>query len=295
MRRVATLVLLAVLLAPASLAQGTLPAGASPSLSVAVEDPGRSLAPGKTDSLVVLINYNVPLGGHPAPGSDPTSTANDTRPTRITLATKAVPSWIESVSFEPPIVEIKMPAGTAAGSQSARAVAIIHVKPDAPALQREEFIITGTAEPNGNIAGKTSESPSINLRATFVAKVNLTAPEALVVPGGRWHDMPFTITNLGNAETKVRLNVTARPQDSQVEFPQSIVLPLGATQEVVVRLRVPWTYGERGIVELEATPLTDQDEGRPAKLDIEVHGQSAVPTAPLVVAIGFALFLRRRR
>lgn len=297
MRRLAALFLLGALLAPASLAQVEIPGGPSPSLSVAVEDPGRSIAPGKTDALVILINYNVPLGGHPAPGSDPTSTTNDTRPTRISLEVKTMPSWIDNVSFEPPIVEIHMPAGAAAGSQSARAVAIIHAKSDAPALHREEFIVTARAEPNGNIPGKTSESPPINLRATFVAKVNVTAPESSIVPGGRWHDMPFTITNLGNAETKVKLNVTARPQDSQVEYPLSVTLPLGGSQEVVVRLRVPWTYGERGIVELEATPLTDQDEGKPTKRAIEVHGQSAVPTVqlPLMLAGLVALALLRRQ
>ena len=44
----------------------------------------------------------------------------------------------------------------------------------------------------------------------------------MIVPGGRWTDVPFTVKNLGNGETKMKLNVTARPQDSQVDYPLSV-------------------------------------------------------------------------
>lgn len=290
------LALAALLAAPAVPAQ---PAPGVPlvkaTLSVSVEDPGHALQPDRDEALVVLLSYNVQTGAVPAPGPDPTNPDNDTQHTRITLAAKTIPSWVENVTFDPPVVEVKPPTGS--GNTPATAMAIVHVKRGAPALQREDFVITGSAEPNGNIQAASGESPAIKLRAAFIAKVNVTAPVQQIVPGGRWTDMPFTLTNLGNAETKVELNVTARPQDSQVEYPPSVTLPVNGTQVVNVRLRVPWTYGEGGIVELEATPLNDQDEGKPTKAEIEVLGQSATPTlgAPAALLALAALALLRRR
>jgi hypothetical protein len=96
-RRTLALLLVAPLLA--SVVGAQVPGAVDPSLSVAVEDPGKALGPGKNESLNVLLNYNLRPGSIPAPGPDPTSEENATQPTRVTLTAKALPSWIESIRF----------------------------------------------------------------------------------------------------------------------------------------------------------------------------------------------------
>lgn len=288
------LLVLAPALASLAAAQGP---GTFASLTVAVEDPGRAFSPGRNESLNVLINYNVHPGGAPAPGPNPTEEGNETQPTRVTLSAKAIPSWVENVTFDPPVVEIKIPFGHVSGTIPALATAIVLVKPDAPALQREEFVVEAVAAQNGNLQEARAESAAIKLRAAFVARVNVTTEPSIIVPGGRWTDITFHVVNQGNAETKVELNVTARPQESEVDYPKSVTLPVRGAQDVVVRLRLPWTYAEGGIVELEAIPLTDDDEGKPARAETEIFGQSAVPAPPLAVALALVagLALSRRR
>ncbi|MFA5862439.1 MAG: hypothetical protein WDA16_12165 [Candidatus Thermoplasmatota archaeon] len=271
------------------------PAGVPATLSVAIEDPGHALAPGKFEVLDILLNYAVSTGGQPAP--DPNDQNNLSQPTRVTFEVKSVPFWVANVTFDPPMVNITIPFPSPSDSYQAHAKAILGIARDAPALVKKEFVITATATSNGNIASAKSDSPTINIKPAFVARVNVTAPASMIVPGGRWTELPFTIKNMGNGEQKVKLNVTARPQDSQVEYPQSITIPLNGTQVVNVRIRLPWTYGELGTLDFQATPLVDGDEGKPAHAAIDVNGQSAVPAVglPLVAfAVGALALLRRR-
>lgn len=279
----------------ASAAHAQLPVtqnGVPATLGVAIEDPGHPLAPGKLEALDIIVNYAVPPGGQPAP--NPSDQENLSQPTHITFEPKSVPSWVMNVTFDPPMLNISVQPG--GGSQSGHAKVILGIAPDAPALDKKEFVITAKAANNGNIAPAKGESPSINIKPAFVAKVNVTGPSEMIVPGGRWAEVPFTVRNLGNGELKVKLNVTARPQDSQVEYPQSITIPVNGSQLVLVRLRIPWTYGELGSLDLQATPLLDGDEGKPSRASMDVNGQSAVPVpdaAALLVAVGLLAAVRR--
>ena len=293
MRLVAALLLLA-LLAPPAAAQVPADAVVRSQLSVSVEDPGRALQPGKMEAIVVLLSYSWSTGAQPGLGSDPTKEENASQRTRVHLAVKQQPSWVANATFEQETVELAV-NGPASGTSAAVVNLILGIDPRAPALQREEIVVTATADPNGNLGSASGESPPVKLRAAIVAKLNLTAEAAQVVPGGRWTVMPFTLRNDGNTELKVKLNVTARPQDSQVEYPESVTLARDQQQVVEVRLRVPWTGAETGIVELEAVPLLDDEDGRPARASIEVLGQSAVPAAGPLVALLAALLLARRR
>ena len=296
MRALALLLVAATLLAPLAAAQ--VPGGAGvvrSQLSVSVEDPGRALQPGRMEGIVVLLSYSWSLGAQPAAGSDPTSETNATQRTRVHLAVKSLPSWVANATFEQETVELPV-NGPGSGTSAAAVNLILGIDPRAPALQREPILVTATADPNGNVAGATGESPEVKLRAAIVARLNVTAEPAQVVPGGRWTAMPFTVTNQGNTELKVKLNVTARPQDSQVEYPETVTLPRDASQVVEVRLRVPWTTAESGIVELEAVPLLDDEEGKPARASIDVVGTSAVPgAAPLLALLAAAVLARSRR
>jgi hypothetical protein len=291
---VAVLVLLASV--PAR-AQG---AGPHATLGLALDDPAHPMAPGKNETLALLVTYAVSQAvGTPAP--DPANPDPDafTNKTHITFSAKQTPSWVDNVTFDPPDVYVQ-PALQGGNSPATHVRVVLRIDPRATALQKESIVVTAHADKNGAIPDATSESPAINLKPAFVTKVNVTAPASVIVPGGRWTDMPFTLRNLANGEETVKLNVTARPQNSQVEYPLSVVLPRDGSQVVAVKLRVPWTGAESGAVELEATPLSpvaDDPPGKPAHADIEVMGQSAVPGAgagALVSVLGAAALLLRR-
>lgn len=290
------LLLVALVLAPPALAQ--LPTGGGvvqSQVTVAVEDPGRALQPGKLETVNVLVNYFWSPGAVPGPGSEPAGEQNQTQRTRVTLAVKQMPSWVANATFaNGEVIEVEVQGP---GSSNAPNVVplVLGIAPDAPALQREDIIVTAAADANGNIGPSRGESPPVKLRGAVVARVNVTSEASQIVPGGRWTVMPFTVRNDGNTELKVQLNVTARPQDSQVEYPTTVTIPRNESARVEVRLRVPWTYSIGGIVELEAIPLVDDEEGKPARSEIEVLGQSAVPVGPLAgLAVILAALGRRR-
>ena len=290
--RLAPLLLLA-LLAPTAAAQ--LPLVTPTPFGVFAEDPGRAFVPGSVEDVTIVVNYGPGQGGRPMPA--PTlERPENTTPTRITLAVKTLPSWITGVTFEPEVILVVMGIENVNRSSfTYRSIAHLNVSPDAPALERESFVVTATAEPNGNIQGASSESPELKLRATTVGIVNVTAEPVLVTPGGRWIDVPFTVRNDGNSPIVAKLNVTVRPENSQVRFPETLELARGEERVVIVEMRTPWTNAEFGTLELEAVPIVDGEEGNAARAEIAVTGESAVPLGPAIAAALAVAALRRRK
>jgi hypothetical protein len=265
-------------------------------IAASVEDPGHPMTPGGNETLDMIVTYTVQSGGEPTP--DPNNNETSAQPTQVTFQPKTVPPWVLSVTFVPPVLNVSVPLPTTGGQFTNNAKVILQIDPKAPALDKKEFVITARAAANGNIAPSQADSPSINLKPAFLAKVNVTAPTTLLVRGGRWTDVPFTVKNTGNGDSNVKFNVTARPQDSQVAYPANLTIPAGQSVTVNVRLRIPWTYGEGGAVELQSTPTTDTgDPGKVATTDVEVNGQSAVPSLGLgasLAALGLLAAARRR-
>ena len=293
--RLAALLALATLaplcLAPAALAQ------AEPTLGVFWDDPGRALTPGTEEPITVHVSYQPGTGGRPSQTPTP-ERPEQTQPTRVVLTAKQIPAWVTSVRFDPPEIFIRMPFQNVSNVYRAQTLAYLTVAPDAPALQREVFQLTASAEANGNIPAMTAESaPDAKLRALTLGKVNVTAEEVVIVPGGRWTTIPFTVRNEGNSEILTKINVTVRPENSQVEFVDTLQLAHQATQVVEVRLRTPWTNAELGTLELEAVPIVDGEAVAGSRAEVQVRGQSAVPFpgAGLLVALLVALALARRR
>src|SRR5581483_5949622 len=163
---------------------------------------------------------------------------------------------------------------------------ILRIAKNAPAGNHQNLSVDLIADPNGPTPGATGTTSEIALRPGAVPK------------GGSWQPVRFHVTNVGNGQITARLNVTVRPQDSIVDFPATLTLDPGQTLPVDVMLRLPWTYGESGALELEATPLgAGDEEGKPAHADVDIAGQSAVPALePLVAvaAVGMLALLRRR-
>lgn len=285
------LALLLVLVAFAPLAW----AQSAPQTTVGVftNDPGRAFTPGAEEAVEVVVNYQPANWQRPAPAPS-AERPEDVVPTRILLEVKAMPSWVTGVRIEPQEVLAKVQFNDVAKQYRYVALAYLNVSPDAPALQREELIVTATAEPNGALNGASAESAPLMLRATTVGKLNVTADEMAVLPGGRWTAVPFTVRNDGNSDIVAKLNVTVRPENSQVEFVETLQLKRNETQVVEVRIRTPWTNAELGSLELEAVPIVDGEEAVAARAEVQVRGQSAVPAAPAALAVLLALALRRR-
>lgn len=292
--RLPLLLLAALLLAPGALAQlGLVPA----TLSVTANDPGgNGLQPGAMTDIVVIVNYQVSQTGRPTPAPTP-DRPEATAPTRITLSVKSAPSWVDNVTIEPAEHFIYLgPENATTVSHRRVSTAHVNVSATAPAGQREPFVFTATAEPNGNIAGGAADSPELLQRARVVGVANVTGPAQVTLAGGRWSTVEFNVRNDGNAPLLMKLNVTVRPENSQVKFADTLQLGAGASSVVPVELRTPWTNAEFGVLELEATPIVEGEEATPARAEVAVVGESAVPFPgglPLALALAFALAFHR--
>lgn len=292
------LVLAAILLAPTSLAQ--VPGGPlePPQLTIFVNDPGGTgVVPGTIAILDLVVTYNPPQSARPAP-TPSAERPEDMQPTRITLAVASMPSWFDNVTFVPPELLVRMDGPQVSGSRTLNVRAYANISPHAPANDRQGFVVTATAEPNGAIKGQTAASPDdFRIRARIIGDLNVTAEPSLIVPGGRWTTIPVTVRNDGNSPIVAKINVTVRPENSQVEFLGTLQLADNETKVIDVRLRVPWTNAEFGILEVEAVPIVDGEEGDAARAEIAVRGESAVPfpTPLLVLAMLGALAFRPRR
>lgn len=297
-RRVLVFLLVALCLAPGAVAQLPLPGGGpvAATLNLAVEDPGRQMVPGGNETISILVNYNVAAGAQPQPAPTQERPEN-TSATRITLTAKELPAWVVNATFIPEVLEAPLDQTAAAGTRvTMRANVSLVISPDAPALEKANIVVVGTAAPNGNIAGATAESQPTAIKATTVGKLNVSAEPAQFISGGRWAVIPYTVTNQGNSDVVAKLNVTLKPENAQVEFPTTLELKRNESKVVEVRVRTPWNAAEIGELELEAVPLVDGEEGQAATTAVEVTGRSAVPGAgvPLVL-LAVALLAWRRR
>lgn len=296
----ALLLALALALVPA-FAAAQVPGAPAPGrtqLTLFLLDPGAGFPPGGNMSLQIGGAYQFPAGSAPQPNPSPEYSENTT-PTEIRFSAKALPSWVVSAEFVPPVVLVKVPLAKQAqgGTESFSANVTLSVKPDAPALNREDIVVAAEASANGNLAAAQGESPPLKIRVAPVGKLNVTSETDAIVAGGRWSTVVYQVRNEGNSEIVAKLNVTVKPENSEVEFPKTITLAPGATAPVEVRVRTPWTNAELGTLTLEAVPILEAEEGKVASFDVNVRGESAVPFlgGPLLVgALLVALGLRRR-
>lgn len=288
----ARLVLAALALAgvaggPFVAAQGVI----DPTLTVAVVDPGTDLVPGQATPLVVRVGYGYGVG------------SASQEPISVTLEILDQPEWAE-ITIEPSVVSFEIPpqAAVLTGREEKEVFANVTVTGEAPARARDNFTVKATSNPGGNLGGAESTSPSIYLRTAYVALLNVTGPAGEVrVRGGRDEVVPFVVTNLGNGLADVTFRVVTKPENSAVSAPSEFTLARGEAATVDVLVRTPWIATERGLLEVEAVVVIDEDKeelSEPAIASVEIVGEAVVPSlgpaGALVGLAGVALALAAR-
>ncbi|MHB8604497.1 MAG: hypothetical protein ACYDCK_04510 [Thermoplasmatota archaeon] len=305
--------LAAVALAPAARAQtptNCVPS-CQPTLVVFVDDPGTLLAFNRVNTLTAHVRYSFPPGSF---------TQQDIV---VSLGLKLAPSWMKVtfgtpiVTFTPDTLGTQVPPPTPPipptgpptppspfvnGGAYERAVPVnVTLFPGAPADTKGNFSINASAKPSGNLAGAATVSPEISLKAAWLPSLNVTAPAGpLHVSGGRAYPLTFHVLNDGNAVVLVTLTVSGKPQYAQVNSLANLTaFKPGQSADVTVWLRTPWTQTQRGLVELEATPIHVKDLGQPDRASVDVEGASVVPATPLFAPVALlgvvALVARRAR
>lgn len=278
--------LLVPLAAPSTAAQGAV----TPTLTVAVTDPGEDLVTTRPSSLEVRVRFAYGPGGW------------SNEPVAVTLEVLEKPEWVTDAKIAMPVIQFETPPERAptGGAVEAMTTVELTLEPLAPARERAEIVLGATSAPRGSFASASARSPPVGLQAAFLDFIEVSAPAEVRLRGGIPTTVPFTVTNNGNGETDVNLRIRTKPESSIVEpIPATITLARGATAEVPVVVRVPWTSSESGFLELEATSVRAADRAEPVVGAAEVRGVSAVGAAPplwvvaLVAAVGIGLGRRR--
>ncbi len=293
--RLATLLLLVtILIIPPSMAQVPNQSTVETTTTVRVFDPGDPLPPGRTSVLVVAVRYQYGQG------------AQADEPTEVTLEVTDVPPWADA-ELRNTTLSYPVPATSAtSGRTDERRVELnLTLDPGAPAFQPGDVTVRAEAEENGNLAASEDQDTQ-PVEPDFDARLTATAPESLVVAGGRDHGLTLTVENSANAPTRVIPRVQAQPENSLVTLPAPFNLgdgssngTLPASSTTTVHLRTPWTSGEEGTLTLELQPVhADRDDalGRVRTVSVEIQGQSVVP-APhmtLLLALGLGAVARGR-
>lgn len=284
----AALLLLAAL--PAAAQLPVQPGAVATSLSVILVDSGKPAVPERPTQIAIQIAYQWGPGGA------------SNSPTRIDLTVEEAPPWAASTHVEPTFVEAAVP-GTGptpglGGRAELNATLNFTAPRGAPAFQTGNFTVLARAAANGNL-GASEGRGILTTRPDFVGNLTVTAPP-VVARGGGWTTIPWTVTNLGNGATQVRLTVQIKPEPSDIELPAAVTVPVNGSAVMEVRLRLPWTTGVDGTLNVTAEGLSAANPRATAVQVVggtTVDGQSAVPlpaALPLLAAAAAVVFLRKR-
>lgn len=268
-------------LAPGAEAQA-LPAQPVPTtLTVLVIDSGRPAVPERPTQVAVRVVY----------GWGPGGAATDHTP--IDLEVTGAPEWALDPHFEEPVVYANLSHSSAFTRRvEVNATLNFTVSAGAQAFQPGNVTVLAKARPNGNLGASQGEG-TLTTRPAFVGALNATADPA-VVRGGVWSPVGITVRNDGNGPTKVKLEIVTKPEPSEARLPAEVVLQRNETRVLDVELRLPWTTGVDGLLQVKVLgasaqdPLSDPVETTAAAT---VDGQSAVPGPGWALVAGAAAAL----
>jgi hypothetical protein len=245
-------------LAPAAQAQGPLP---QPTLLVNVEVPQAHVPPlgpaVRTSGVVELTAFAPPLGSQ-----------------RITLAVLKAPAWAEVVVSPPEVYIDLQPFGTTWVGEAEFEVEL-RASEQAPAFAPGPVVVGARLDPGTLSPGADAET-SFPVVAGWFPLLDVQAASPVRVPAGERHVFPVTVTNFGNANTKVLLELVGKPGKLDVQLPASVVLQskqAGGTQtstRLPLGISAPADFTDTTPVTLRVTPVY--------ALDATLRGEESIVT-----------------
>lgn len=139
---------------------------------------------------------------------------------------------------------------------------LVSTTADAPAFTPAEIKLTATSLPSGDIAGATTTETTL-VEADFFSIIDAAAATTIQIARPQTQvAYPITVTNFGNADTKVFFEIASKPEGWQVQEPIPITLEAKqqggkqTTQTVNLNILTPYHNGylnEVGAITMKIT------------------------------------------
>jgi hypothetical protein len=150
--------------------------------------------------------------------------------TPIEMKVTNAPAWVVT-TLSPTTVYAPVDETQAAGgggqqqkSVTLNAFLLVSTTADAPAFTQGNIEITATAAPNSGLSGSQAKN-AIPVQADFFSILEATTPTTIQKAKPQSQvTYPITVTNFGNAQTKVEFIVESVPEKWQVTPPSPITL-----------------------------------------------------------------------
>lgn len=230
--------------------------------------------------------------------------------TPIELQVTNSPSWITAL-VTPSTVYAEVHDGQG-GSSTVTANVVVQTTSNAPAFRQGNIEIEGHARQNGDLAESTGRT-TIPIQAGFYSVVDAQTNQSVVVAGPQEQiDFPVTVTNFGNGDQTISLNISQQSGGMDIVLPGTITVSSQATgaqdnsREIPVSVQTDYQNGyinRPGTFALDVTSayaLDQSNEGMSTRVSalvttkgFFVPGPGALAAAVALAAAGGALRVRR--
>jgi hypothetical protein len=145
-----------------------------------------------------------------------------------------------------------LPSGLQPVTRTLHAFLLVSATSDAPAFTQGVLEVQAHAHGNGNLQA-SSGSVQVPVQADYFGALGVQAPSALALRGGEGKAVPLTITNLGNAATRVSFEVAAAPAGVKVTPPGELTLE--SRQQGADGVTQGTAFGVEAVRSFEAGPV----------------------------------------
>ncbi|MHB8604152.1 MAG: hypothetical protein ACYDCK_02760 [Thermoplasmatota archaeon] len=227
--------------APPAAAQGSTQAPATVSMKITpLTDPVQPLSGLGIMKIDVNYQYFAPASAVPSP-------------TAVHLKVTDQPPWAV-ISISPSTIFFPIQPGTSPGTTVTDSPISVNVlittTADAPAFTAAPLKISATADPNtGVIAGSTADDQT-QIQAGFFSIIDAQVAEPVKIERPQSAvTIPITLTNFGNANTKVTFSIVEKSGNLQIVVPQPLTMESKQTggklyqQVVAFTVQTPYHNG----------------------------------------------------
>ncbi|MCA1813164.1 MAG: hypothetical protein LC624_04325, partial [Halobacteriales archaeon] len=250
-------------------------------LKMEITPPTQAIKPlGPVISLPIKVSYTYNPQASVALASTP-----------IALKVTNAPSWVVT-TLSPstvyiPVSQVNDVQGTSGGKDQDNAFLLVSTTADAPAFQQGTIEVQADAPQNGQLQTATTKT-QIAVQADFFSIIEATTPSSIQKAKPQAQvSYPVTVTNFGNAQTKVSFFTDNVPDKWQVTPPPPVTLlskQQGGNQNsktVNVVVQTPFSNGYLNVVGAITVRITSA-----YALDPKVVGDSTI-VSTLTTTKGF--------